>query len=303
MVFGLATLAAFLSKVWWVLELPSHFRPHLAAAFAVLTLIWVLKRRWRWASACAAGAGLNSILVLAVLLPAEKTAEAAGSNFRLASINVYTANLQTDLVLEFLRKADADVILLTEVNHRWITAMEPLRKEYPNLIAEPRDDNFGIALYSRHDFVSGEVISLIPGSVPSIAVTLEIKGQQIFILGTHPLPPGSADYARRRNRQLKEISVTVRKRAEPAIVIGDLNITPWSPYFSELLQESGLRNSCRSKSLNGSWPAWMPFGRIPLDHCLVSSNFAVLGQTLGPDVGSDHLPLVVDLQIPDARAR
>ena len=136
-----------------------------------------------------------------------------------------------------------------------------------------------------------------------IAVTLEMNGQQIFILGTHPLPPGSADYARRRNRQLKEISVTIRKRAEPAIVIGDLNVTPWSPYFSELLRESGLRNSSPSKSLNGSWPAWMPFGRIPLDHCLVSSNLAVLGKTLGPDVGSDHLPLIVDLQIPDARVR
>ena len=104
MVFGLATLAAFLSKVWWVLELRSNFRPHLAATFAVLTLIWVLKRRWRWAAACAAGAGVNSILVLAMLWPAGKKAEASGSNFRLASINVYTANLRTDLVLEFLRQ-------------------------------------------------------------------------------------------------------------------------------------------------------------------------------------------------------
>ena len=47
--------------------------------------------------------------------------------------------------------------------------MEPLRKEYPELLAEPREDNFGIALYSRRGFVTGEVISLISESVPSIA--------------------------------------------------------------------------------------------------------------------------------------
>jgi endonuclease/exonuclease/phosphatase (EEP) superfamily protein YafD len=42
----------------------------------------------------------------------------------------------------------------------------------------------------------------------------------------------------------------------------------------------------------------MPLGRIPLDHCLVSSGLDVLDKRLGPQVGSDHLPVVIELQIP-----
>jgi len=37
--------------------------------------------------------------------------------------------------------------------------------------------------------------------------------------------------------------------------------------------------------------------RIPLDNCLVSEEVAVAGRRVGPDIGSDHLPLVVDFAL------
>jgi hypothetical protein len=70
--------------------------------------------------------------------------------------------------------------------------------------------------------------------------------------------------------------------ARAYILLGDLNVTPWSPHFRQLLQQTGL-------------PAQVPPLRIPLDHCLVSPAFQVIERRVGPRLGSDHLPLIVTL--------
>jgi endonuclease/exonuclease/phosphatase (EEP) superfamily protein YafD len=296
-----ATIAGFLARLWWVFELASHFRLHLAVGLAGLAAVWAVKRRWRMASICGVSAIANAVLVLLVLWPTEMAESQAGTRLRLVSLNVHTENERSDLVLKFLQTADADVILLMEVNETWMTAVQPLRANYPQVIAEPRDDNFGIALFSRLPLTNGEVIELGKAEVPSIATAISVGGEQVFLLGTHPLPPGSATYARLRNEQFQEIAALIHCRNLPAIVLGDLNCTPWSPYFTDLLRDSGLKNVSPQHGLFGSWPAGLPFARIPLDHGLVSPAIRVIEKRMGPPVGSDHLPLILDLQIPTER--
>ena len=49
-----------------------------------------------------------------------------------------------------------------------------------------------------------------------------------------------------------------------------------------------------------TWPTYNPLLWIPIDHCLVSPEIIVTDRQIGPDVGSDHYPIVVDLQLPHA---
>jgi endonuclease/exonuclease/phosphatase (EEP) superfamily protein YafD len=293
----LATVTGFLGRLWWICELTSHFPLHMAAGLSVFAMVWVAKRRWRMVTICGVFAAINAGLVLSVLWPGEKATPQAGARLRLAAINVHTSNHRSDLVLEFLRSVDADAILLMEVNERWMDALSPLKATYPHLIAEPREDNFGIALFSRLPLTNSSVIE--PGSVqvPSIATDMTVGAHSVHLLCTHPLPPGSSEYARLRNEQLQQIAGYVRRRNSPVIVLGDLNVTPWSPYFSGLLRDSGLKNTSQGRGLFESWPAWLPLGRIPLDHCLVSRSIQVINKQLGPRVGSDHLPVVIELQV------
>jgi endonuclease/exonuclease/phosphatase (EEP) superfamily protein YafD len=80
-------------------------------------------------------------------------------------------------------------------------------------------------------------------------------------------------------------------------LLGDLNVTPWSPYFQELLAATGLRDSARGWGLQPSWPTMSLLLRVPIDHCLISPELHVTERTLGPDIGSDHFPLLVTLAV------
>jgi endonuclease/exonuclease/phosphatase (EEP) superfamily protein YafD len=296
-----ASIAGFLARIWWCFELAAHFRLHLALGLALMSAIWAIKRRWGISLACMVGAAANGALVLHLFLSDEPVKGETTANLRLVSLNVQTENEQRETVLRFLQNANADVILLMEVNAAWMQALEPLRTNFSEVLAEPREDNFGIAIFSRLPLTNSQILNLGGSDVPSIAITLAVAGQTVFFLGTHPLPPGSPENAQLRNAQLHEIAMLIHTQSVPAMVAGDLNCTPGSPYFDDLLSNSGLKNVSPHCGLFGSWPAWLPCLRIPLDHGLVSPAIRVIDKHMGPPVGSDHLPLIMDVQIGSSR--
>lgn len=295
---GLATGVGWLGRIGWAFELVSHFRVQLALTFAVLGLIAVLGRRWKLAVLMLVGVAVNAVPIGLAIRPGGRPAHEGGRSIRLMALNVHTANTRSDLVLEAVRQADPDVLLLLEVNDRWMAELAPLQSNYPQVLAEPRLDNFGIALLSRWPIRQQEVLELGGVPVPSLAVELAVEGHRFWLLGTHPVPPGSPGETRERNRQLSAIADWAREQTGPTLVLGDLNATPWSPYFRDLVRESGLMDARPAWGLFTTWPARSWLLRLPLDHGLVSPDIRVVARRVGRDVGSDHLPIHFELVIP-----
>tara|TARA_R100000687_G_scaffold77331_1_gene69801 strand:+ start:19 stop:207 length:189 start_codon:yes stop_codon:yes gene_type:complete len=50
-----------------------------------------------------------------------------------------------------------------------------------------------------------------------------------------------------------------------------------------------------------TFPASLPLLRYPIDHVLVSNAFRLVGLQRLEDIGSDHLPLLADLELPAKR--
>ena len=69
---------------------------------------------------------------------------------------------------------------------------------------------------------------------------------------------------------------------------------------THLMRQTGLDNARKGFGLLPTWPAFMPwpFLRIPIDHCLVSPDIRVIRMRTGRTIGSDHLPIIVDMAIP-----
>jgi endonuclease/exonuclease/phosphatase (EEP) superfamily protein YafD len=85
---------------------------------------------------------------------------------------------------------------------------------------------------------------------------------------------------------------------ERVVVCGDFNTPPWSGPLRDFAGNAGLRDLYGGHAWRGySWPTWSSLLRVPLDNCFLSGGVLVRAYRDGPNVGSDHRPLVVDLGV------
>jgi endonuclease/exonuclease/phosphatase (EEP) superfamily protein YafD len=295
------TMCGFLGRLWWVFDNLSQFRMHYALSLAALAIIFAFGRRRTMALVLAGFAAANLAVVLPYCYIGRSPGRSNGPIIRVALANVETANQRYELVEAFVRRIKPDVLILEEVDDGWMKQLEKLREELPHCCAMPRCDNLGIALFSKLPFTNSSIRELGPTyiNIPSVIAEIEVGQKKLMVMGTHPLPPTSEHYARLRNEQLDAIAGFIAKQRIPLIFAGDLNTTPWSHVFSAFVKKSGLRDSARGRGYKATWPAVFGELGIPLDHCLVSDSLQIVNRQRGPNVGSDHLPLIIDIQIPE----
>lgn len=292
-----ATAFAYLAGLWWGFELFVHFRMQYAISGLLLAgALWVLRRRGM--SALALTLAVANAIPVAPLLFAPRVAAptTAGAALRVVSINVFAGNHDYARVLAYVRQEQPDVLVVLEVTPGWARALEQLRSEFAYSWVRPTGQRAGIAVLSRVQPSATREVDLGGTGEPSLVLTLEQSGAPVALLGTHlywPLGPRASAV---RNRQLHGIARLARERAAPFAVIGDLNVTPFSPHFARLLREGGLRNCANGAALAPTWPARVPPLFIRIDHCLASPDLSATDVRVGPYVGSDHYPIAVDIR-------
>jgi endonuclease/exonuclease/phosphatase (EEP) superfamily protein YafD len=290
------TFSGFAARWWWRFEQACHFRVQYFWLLALAGVVLLMARRWKLAVLAALAAIVNVLVILPNYWP-PPIASTGGRDLRVISFNVLSENAEREEVLAFVRGQQADLVLLLEVSHDWAKAIERLRDLYPHRHVVPREDNFGIALLSRIPWRDVQTVELGQAGVPTIVARFEIDQHPVVLIGTHPLPPGSRPMAALRDEQLALVAKLVRGQQGAAIVAGDLNTTDFSPCFRDLLATTSLRDSRQGHGIQASWGPF-PFLEIAIDHCLVSPEIAVLQRHVGPHLGSDHRPVIVDLRFP-----
>jgi endonuclease/exonuclease/phosphatase (EEP) superfamily protein YafD len=294
----IGSLAGFVGRYAWWLDLGAHFRVQYTVLFALLAVCYAVGRKKWWAVGALCLMLLNGGVVVQQLYFGGASIEnGRGPTLRAMLMNVNTKNGDPVKVLEVIRQENPALLVLEEVNSRWIEALEPLFAEYPCHEYRVRLDNFGIALFSRYPCRETEILYLGEVGVPSIRAEVICCNAVITVLATHSLPPGGAEYSAYRNEQLERTGEYVAALEGPVLLLGDLNTTPWSYYFKRLLKRSGLKDGSRGQGFLASWPSFAPIFWIPIDHCLHSPELGIVDIRTGASSGSDHFPLVVDLVV------
>jgi len=141
-------------------------------------------------------------------------------------------------------------------------------------------------------------IEELAGALPSVVAGVTIDGASLGILLVHPLPPVSAAAIVAQREALDAVADRARRMTGPVVIMGDFNATPWSRPFRRVLARSGLCDSRAGFGIAASFPAGSAILRIPIDHVLASCAIGVHDRHIARDVGSDHLPVIIDLVVP-----
>jgi endonuclease/exonuclease/phosphatase (EEP) superfamily protein YafD len=296
-ILSIATVFGFLGDFWWFLDLFSHFRVQYLSGLLVVALVLLFRRRYRMPTLFALFAVVNFCTIAPLYFGKEPQPDEGLRSYRALLMNVNSQTGIPDKVTDAIRELNPDIILLEEVNDQWLSALSGVLKAYPYSRVEPRDDNFGIALLSKHPLIQGHIQEVGEAGVPTVVAELDLPDARLTVIATHPVPPGSREYTRLRNDQLERLPEVVKQASSPVLLLGDLNATPWCHEFQRLLARSGLRDSSQGRGVLGTWPTSLPILLIPLDQCLYSAGVHVTGKAIGPKVGSDHYPLVVDFAV------
>ena len=299
------SLAGYLGRAGKYFELASHFRVQYSLLSLCYLLIFVGVQLWLWALAASFCFFINAIVVLP-WLTSRKHAPSRSvrrRNVRIIQANVLYENRRYTPLKKLVEAEQPDLLVAQEITAEWLGEMESLRETYPHVQAVLRPHAGGIALFSRFPFLECEVLPLGIDSRPGIRARLKLDDTSISLFTFHPHAPLRRGHFQHRNAQLAAAADQIKTLAAPFIVIGDLNTTMWSPYFDQLLQAREMINVRQGFGILPTWPLWLllPFLMLPIDHCFVSPDLAVLQTRIGQRIGSDHLPLIVDLAIPETK--
>jgi endonuclease/exonuclease/phosphatase (EEP) superfamily protein YafD len=292
------TLGGLLGRWWWVLELTTHFRIQYALTLGVSAVLLLLLRRPWWFLVSLLFCLANASLVLPAYL-GRPTVPGRGQPLRVLSLNVNVHNTRFSDVADLVRRTQPDFVLLLEATPRWVAQLQELRAEYRYFHAALPNGESGVIAYSRFPLERIDAAPTDGVMRRALAVRGSLADVPLTIIGLHAQAPFGPACARERNRQLAELAAWVKQSDQATIVLGDLNVTPWSPHFQDLLQQTGLRDSRRGFGIQATWPAGFPPLWIPIDHCLVSAEVGVRHRSVEGSAGSDHYSVLLDLSVVD----
>jgi vancomycin resistance protein VanJ len=216
-------------------------------------------------------------------------------------------------LVEVLRQSGADIIGLQELAPDQGAAIADLLcDEYPYQVLHPTGIP-GKGLVSRFPIHDTELLNLHPGR-PDLQATVDAPGGALTVIVAHPPPPR---FGRNRVRQtalteqqIAEIAA-VATRGHAAVLLTDFNRVGWQAAYRQL-RGSGLIDAFgeAGRGLGFTLPTRLshlayrghPLGEMALppllrvDYVWHTAHFRTMSSWIGGNAGSDHLPVLAELE-------
>jgi endonuclease/exonuclease/phosphatase (EEP) superfamily protein YafD len=288
----MATVLGLLDGLSPYLELATFFRPQYAVLLGIAALVAVVLRWFRVAVTAAALALVNVVVISQVPLAASNV-DTAAPQLRLLLVNLEYGNAEHEQVSSLIREVDPDVVGLTELTPAWVDGLEAALDPYPNRVLAPDEGAYGVGLYTRLPLSDARIDHFPSDGPPSAVGVVSVDQRSLDVVVTHVHTPFAGPI---HGRQLDALADSRAELGDRLAICGDFNAVPWSEPVRELSEEAELYSLHGRYGSDGSWPSSSLF-RLPIDNCLLSDGVAVVEASVGPDIGSDHRPLIVDLAL------
>jgi endonuclease/exonuclease/phosphatase (EEP) superfamily protein YafD len=284
------------------LDAAGHFRAHLAAFVAIGGLVLLTSPLWKH-GLLAIALGLAALsTTLSALTFAGRLNAAAGADtgqravYRLLHLNLLHNNPAPEKVLSLVGRVQPDVITLNEVSERWVPRLQQISAMYPYaLVCDAPRRVGGVAILSRRPWAFGAT-GQCSGDLSFAAATIDLGGHRLEVAALHLGWPWPFD----QTRQIGALRSRLAALPQTAVIAGDLNAATWSHSVRRIEGAGGLSH------VPGIGPTWLsiwlpdalrPYLGLPIDQVFVKGDVTVVSATSLEEVGSDHLPVLVEFSM------
>lgn len=285
---GWAALALGVLVTFWqgpyLFTLASPFRFHLVAGLCLLgsplAVMYPSPRRWIFL-ALPMAVGLT---FLSYFAPRSLELEPTSPRTKIVVSNILSSNRDLDRLGKWLAEEQPDIVALTEVSEAQRAQLEKLPFAHQTLY--PKVGNFGLGLLAKTEPSRVEILEQ-DSPFPSLLATWP----EFRVLVTHPIPPVSPEARAVGDEQMRRLFAHLNDGSSPLLVLGDLNATGWDLRLRPI-QEAGFIEARKGHGLLPTWPTNRPMLAIPIDHIFLPPQWESVECRRGPEIGSDHFPLV-----------
>lgn len=294
----------------WLAFAIRTFTPHGGVVLLLLMLPVAIARVWRPACVLSVLAAVCILPLLGIGSQSGVPSDGGSNAIKVMTVNVMYGRVRdADLLAEIDRLAP-DVVVIQEYTPALHARLrEAMVARLPHFSIAPRDDAFGMAVFSRLPFAESPVnypalpcgIASIQPTEPQIRVVVMVGDREVVVQGVHTLPPMGPSHLAEQRKLCRALAAYARTEQRPLILAGDFNHTPTS-MPAGWLRGAGLTDahSAAGTGRGLTWPAsgglWSVAG-MRLDQILVSDGLRCSSCRVGSDLGSDHRPVIARIGI------
>lgn len=293
----LLTVAAFFGAVNHDCDLATNFRVQYFGSL-LLALPFAIKKNRLWLVVFSIGIILNASQIVAYLMPVKSVVVPDSARIKLISANLERGNKDYIATTNCFTKGDADIIAIQELEPEMAKQLLKNLPQYKNykLVVPPDGGCAGMGILSKWHIKEAEHI-VVESGFPIVYAVVETNSGDLLVIDIHPYPPVQEICWKLQGDFFNSVnSIIEAHKGLPVVVLGDANSNPWSCRLKNFIEKAGLTDTELGFGIQGSWPSGLtPLLRIPIDHCFLKGNLAATKRYLGPETGSDHLPVFIEL--------
>jgi vancomycin resistance protein VanJ len=300
----------YFDRFWW-LALLNTLAFYFFLPLAVLLPLASWYRQWRLLVGLMIPALLFLALVQPLFNPFTKAPQPSPPGFalKIMSFNLLWSNHDYPKIARMIQAVNPDVIGVQELQPRAMAALvTALAPTYPYYARHPVDRFHTVGVLSRLPITN--VMALPnPPMERGLQVTVQDGLQAVNVMVVHlapnnmPLWPldqfGAATHDRytRRAAEVSQLQAIVQARTLPTLVLCDCNMTDTSETYAQMRRVLGDSFIARGWGLGHTLSVTgVPFPVQRVDYIWYTADLPVVDAWIGPDGGSDHLPIIATFQ-------
>lgn len=290
---------------WWATVLTYMPQLPLLLPTSLLVLAAVLRRRWGILLGNVP-AFMLGLALLGVNIPLQR-ASSDGAPVRVMTWNAHHLAGGRDRVIDAIARYHPDIVCLQEARELPLIHAGWLQHFFPGWTMAKGGE---VVVLSRYPVIGAQRYPTTGGRV-MLAARLEVNGTPLTVINVHYATSSDAssltNHAHSRRAYLRETvairAVQTQKLLDIAaqagtnvVIAGDFNTPPRGQSYRRIARQYPDAFRTTGIGIGYTYPARFPLERI--DHLFASSTIVIQHCICGSTTASDHLPVIVDMQLP-----